>query len=140
MEAGIRSSLSKLRYHGAVGVSVATVIALCIYPIPFCIDCEFPKPWGHVSVQGEGLVFAWLLIAPVLAGLLALRNGWLVPICAVLALPITQPLGGVAWWSLRDNEGPFILYVGLLAAMACFGIGHLIRIIVVCMKGVMAKP
>ena len=51
------------------------------------------------------------------------------PFCVVLALLITQPLGGVAWWSLRDNEGPIIIIFGLAATLMCFGFGFVVRVI-----------
>ena len=60
-------------------------------------------------MNGEVSVSFWLLIAPFLAGVFPVKRGWLVPVVTVLALLATQPLGGVAWWSLRENEGPFIL-------------------------------
>jgi hypothetical protein len=101
--------------------------ALFAFPIPLCIDCEFPNPWGHVKSEGESPVAIWLLLAPFLAGALAVRKGWLVPPLVVLVFLISQPLGGVAWWSLRENEGPFILMFGLPITMACFVLGFLLR-------------
>jgi hypothetical protein len=47
---GARILLSKLSDHGTVVMSVVTLVALSSCPLPFCIDCEFPNPWGHVSV------------------------------------------------------------------------------------------
>jgi hypothetical protein len=119
--------LAQLRRHGTVALSLLTLIALCVHPLPFCIDCEFPDPWGHKSSPFDGPLLVWLLIASFLAGLFALWKGWLVPIFVVLALLATQPLGGVTWWSLRDNEGPFILALGLPAAGVCFGFGYLVH-------------
>jgi hypothetical protein len=84
-----------------------------------CIDCEFPNPWGRVGSAVDTPLLVWLAVAPFLAGLFALKKGWLVPVSMVLALLVTQPLGGVLWWSLRDNEGPFILVFGLPATAAC---------------------
>ena len=75
------------------------------------------------------MAFALVLAAPFLAGLFALRRGWLVPICVVVALLLTQPLGGVEWWSLRDNEGPVILIFGFPAAFVCFGLGSILRVL-----------
>jgi hypothetical protein len=34
-----------------------------------------------------------------------------------------------AWWSLRDNEGPFILIFGFPAAFMCFGLGYVVRVL-----------
>ena len=118
---------SKLICHGAFLMSVVTVAALVAYPLPFCIDCEYPNPWGHQSVKAEGPVYFWLLIAPFVAGALPIKNGWLVPIVVVVALLATQPLGGVAWWSLRANEGPFIIILGLPVTALCFGFGFVTR-------------
>lgn len=102
--AALRSTLAS---YGAAALLVITVVALIAWPLPFCIDCEYPNPWGHPAVKAETPVSFWLLIAPFLAGALPIKRGWLVPIVVVLALVATQPLGGVAWWSLRENEGPF---------------------------------
>ena len=89
----------------AAVISAVTLLALALYPLPFCIDCEFPNPWGHADVWEEGTLSVWLLAAPLLAGLFALRRGWLVPVLVVFALLVTRPLGGVAWWSLKNNKG-----------------------------------
>ena len=126
-QTGAGTLLLRFRRHGAVALSMLTLIALCIHPLPFCIDCEFADPWGHKANAFDVPLLIWLLVAPFLAGLLALRRGWLVPICVVLALLVTQSIGGVAWWSLRENEGPFILIFGLPTTAVGFGIGYLIH-------------
>lgn len=125
----VRSALSKLRRYGTVSLSLITLITLIFRPLPFCVDCEFPNPWGHVAKVGESLVFVGLFAAPLLAGLFALQRGWLVPIWVVAALLFTQPLGGVEWWSLRDNEGPVILIFGFPATFICFGLGYVVRVL-----------
>ena len=122
---------TRLGDYGGLILSLLTLGALSVYSLPFCIACEYPNPWGHVEVWQELPVTIWLAVAPFLAGLLALRNGWLVPICVIFALVITQPLGGVAWWSLRDNEGPIIVVLGLPVTSACFGLGYLVRLIAI---------
>jgi hypothetical protein len=99
------------------------------YPLPFCIDCEYPNPWGHVSVKGEIPVSFCVLVAPLLAGAFPMKRGWLVPIVVLGSLLATQPLGGVAWWSLRENEGPFILLLGVPLMAVCFGVGRLIGVV-----------
>jgi hypothetical protein len=63
----------------------------------------------------------------------------LVPICVVLCLLATQPLGGVAWWSLRENEGPFILTFGLPTTAVCFGVGYLLHGIPALIKGLVGS-
>jgi hypothetical protein len=59
---------------GTVALSATTIAALIAYPLPFCIDCEYPNPWGDVSVRGEIPVTFWLLIAPFLAGALLMKR------------------------------------------------------------------
>lgn len=118
---------SKLISHGAALLSLVTVAALVAYPLPFCIGCKYPNPWGHQSVKGEVPVALWLLIAPFIAGAFPIKKGWLVPIVVVLALVATQPLGGVAWWSLREIEGPFIIVLGLPVTAMCFAFGWVTR-------------
>jgi hypothetical protein len=118
---------SNLIQYGAAMLSVITIVALIVCPLPFCIDCEYPSPWDHVSVKGEIAVWYWLLIAPFLAGAFPIKKGWLVPFGVVIALIATQPLGGVALWSLRENEGPFILLLGLPVTAVCFGVGRMTR-------------
>jgi hypothetical protein len=136
VEIRARIPLSNLTHYGAFAISVITLIALVVYPIPFCIDCESADPWGHGSTKGELPVALWLLAAPFLAGVAAIKRGWIVPLCVVFALLVTQPLGGVAWWSLRLNEGPFILAFGLPLTFACFGIGCIVRVLVRLSMGV----
>lgn len=130
-----------LRY-GACALSAVTVAALIAYPLPFCIDCEYPNPWGHVSVKWEIPVSFWLLVAPFLAGAFPIKKGWLVPIVVLCSLLATQPLGGVAWWSLPENEGPFILLLGVPLMAACFGVGRLTRVVMDAVRpsGVTLKP
>lgn len=134
METGRRFLPPKLYRHGAITLLVLTLIALSIHPIPFCIDCGISSPWGHASAKGDDLLTCWLLISPFLAGLFALRVGWLVPLATVFSLLLSQPIGGVAWWSLRENEGPVILLVGLPATLICFGIGYLARSLIARVK------
>ena len=117
-------------------MSATTLAALCVHPVPWCFDCEFPNPWGHVYSKVDDALSAWLLIAPFLVGLFSFRRGWLVPMWMVFALLVTQPLGGVAWWSLRDNEGPIIILLGVPLCTACFGVGHLVRGIGVLVKSI----
>jgi hypothetical protein len=136
---GARVLLSKLGDHGALVICVLTLIALSIFPLPFCVACEFPNPWGHVAVWPEVPVSIWLVTAPSLAGLFALRRGWLVPIWVVFALLATQPLGGVELVSLRENEGPVIIGLGLPVTAACLGVGYVIRVVVVFTKAIITS-
>lgn len=61
----------------------------------------------------DDVLGVWSLVAPFLSGLFGFRNGWLVPVSVVVGTLIAQPLGGVEWWSFRNNEGPLILLFGL---------------------------
>ena len=92
-----------VRSHAAIVAPVVTLVALTIHPIPWCFDCEFPNPWGHVDTTNgwDMVVLAWwLVIASALAGFLAIRRSCLVPIGIVLAHLATQRVGGVEWPSL----------------------------------------
>ena len=130
---------SKLRYHGAAALSAGTLIALILHPTPWCFDCEFANPWGHIYDWLDTALSIWLLVAPFLAGLFALRKGWLVPLSLVGALLASQSLGGVAWWSLRENEGPIILMFGLPTCAACFFLGSVVRLAAVFVNGVISR-
>jgi hypothetical protein len=46
----------------------------------------------------------------------------------MLADLMTQHLGGVPWWSLRENEGPIIILVDLFAGFALLSLALLCRI------------
>src|SRR5438445_188978 len=81
VENAVQGWLSKVRYHGSVLISLATLFAFSIHPVPWCFDCELPNPWGHVAGWADDVLTLWLLTAPFLAGVFALRMGWLVPVC-----------------------------------------------------------
>lgn len=128
--------LSKARRYGAFALIAATLIVWIVHPVPFCIDCEFPNAWGHAdNDRNDVVVIAWAAVAAFLGGLLAVRRSWLLPLGIVTAILISQPLGGVAWWSLRENEGPFIVVFGLPALAACLVAGHLVQIAAVFVTG-----
>ena len=56
------------------------------------------------------------------------RNNWLVPVSIVIAHLVTQPIGGVALWSLWSNEGPMILLLGVPTGVASLLVGYLVRL------------
>jgi len=56
------------------------------------------------------------------------KNGWLVPVCMALVTLITQPLAGVDWLSVRENEGPIIVIIVLPACAVCFFLGYCVRV------------
>src|SRR5215471_16358906 len=112
--------------HGSFVLSIATMVALSLYPTPWCFDCEFPDPWGHHDGAIDAVLTVWLLAAPFVAGLFALRRGWRVQLCAMAALLIAQPLGGVSWDSFVNNEGPVHLAIRLTRVLGrpCHGFGY----------------
>jgi hypothetical protein len=52
---------------------------------------------------------------------------WLIPPGIMLANLMTQHLGGVPWWSLRENEGPIIILVDLISGFILLGIAVVFR-------------
>lgn len=88
------------------------------------------KPWGHEPSVLEAPVALWLVAAPVIAGIWNLRMGWFVPICCLVALLVSQPFGGVEWWSLKDNEGPIIVFFGVPTFAAGYGVGRFFHILI----------
>ena len=109
-------------------LSLATIAAFALHPSPvWCIDCEFPNPWGHVADRIDGLLFVWSLVAPFFAGSFGFRRGWVVPLAVVLANLISQLLGGEPWGDFLDNEGPGILFFGSLFYFGSFGLGWFVR-------------
>lgn len=131
MESRAQTLFAKVRSRGSVTISLATLGALAIHPTPWCVDCEFSNP----SDRLDDILGAWSLAASFVAGLFAFNKGWLVPVCVVLATLIALPLGGVAWWSLLNNEGPAIVILGLPACAACLLLGYCIRATVLLARG-----
>jgi hypothetical protein len=126
-----QSSISRKLYTSPVlWVFVLTISVLAVHPIPECIACEGPRPWGRDDVaylHASAILYVWFLVASITAGFCSVRKYWLVPVSIVLAHLITQPLGGVEWWSLEGNEGPTILLVGCVAGASSLVVGSLIR-------------
>ena len=115
-------------------IILVTVVALSLFPIADCFDCEGPHPWGRddVAYQVRSEIFdIWLLGVSFLVGVFRLRFGWIVPLAIVVANCITEPLGGVGLWSLIKNEGPVILIMGGLFGLIAFGAGRLVSEFVV---------
>jgi hypothetical protein len=114
-------------------IVVFTLIVLMFHPIPACFDCEFPNAWGRddAIVARDSTVFmVWFLGASCMAGLLRWKRSWLVPVGITIVDIATQHLGGVAWWSLRDNEGPVLLVVGVVSGGFSFLLGICVRSII----------
>jgi hypothetical protein len=110
-------------------IILVTVIALSLFPIADCFDCEGPNPWGRddVAYQLRSEVFeAWLILASFLVGIFRIRFGWTVPLAIAIADCLTQPLGGVELRSLINNEGPVALIMDTLIGLVSFGVGRLL--------------
>ena len=122
-------SAERFRRYGAFAAPVLSFAVWALHPIPWCFDCEYPNPWGHVDItNGWDFVLSiwWLVIASITAGVLRLKRSWIVPVGIVFAHVATQPFGGVAWGSLREIEGPVILILGLPLGMVCLLVGYAI--------------
>src|SRR5215831_6599223 len=124
-------SIYQMLYRSPVlWVFVVTLVLLAIHPIPECIDCEFPHPWGRDDVayrHAADILNVWFVVATITAGFFSVRKYWLVPFLITLAHVITQPLGGVSLWSLRSNEGPTIVLLGLVAGALGLWVGAIVR-------------
>ena len=120
--------VDRLRPYIVPALIGLTAIALVLFPIADCIDCDVLRPWGRndaaFAIRSE-IFDIWLLGASFLVGLFRLRHGWVLPLAFVAINCLTEPLGGVAWWSLIQNEGPLILLIGGLAGLLSFAIGRL---------------
>jgi hypothetical protein len=115
----------------ALWVFLVTFIVLAIHPIPECVACEYPRPWGRddaIYAQASTLLAAWLVVASLAAGAGSVRRNWLVPVSIVIAHLATQPIGGVPLWSLWSNEGPMILLLGSLTGAVGLLVGYLARL------------
>jgi len=120
-----------LRRHLALVLIAVSFCALILFPLADCFDCEGPQPWGRNdgSYATRSMVFDyWLVGASLLAGLSRHRFGWTVPVAITLIARATEPLGGVAMWSLLHNEGPIILIFGGALGLASFFAGLVARV------------
>ena len=133
----LMGALTTRRLTGRVWMSlslwifVLTVLALAIHPIPECAVCEFPHAWGRndaAYTRDSRLIAAWLILTSMLAGFWDIKRNWPVPAAILVAHLLTQPIGGVPWWSLWKNEGPMILLLGIPTGAASLMVGYLIRL------------
>jgi hypothetical protein len=117
----------------ALWVFLVTFTVLAMHPIPECIDCEFPRPWGRddlAYLHASAILDVWFVLASITAGFCSVRKHWLVPVSVILAHLITQPLGGVALWSLRSNEATVIVFLGCVVGAVGLLMGASIRFLV----------
>lgn len=130
IEMGPKAIVRILVVSPAFWVFVLTFTVLAIHPVPECVDCEYPNPWGRSDVAygfGAGVLAAWLIVVSFAAGVWGPRRNWLVPVCIVAAHLATQPIGGVPFWSLWSNESPVILGLGLAVGLVSLAAGGLAR-------------
>ncbi len=116
---------------------------LAIHPVPECVACEYPNPWGRneaAFARDSVLIAGWLIIASLAAGFWGPKGKWLVPASILVAHLATQPIGGVALWSLASNEGPMILLLGIPIGAVSLLVGQLVRRGVVQMRQGVPRP
>jgi hypothetical protein len=119
-----------IKRYASIIIVVATFIALALFPIPWCVDCEFPNPYGldaGVLAHRELLFDIWSVSAIFFSVFLRIRRPWLIPLGIMIADLMTQHLGGVTWQSLRDNEGPFIILFDLVAGFTLLVLAFFLR-------------
>jgi hypothetical protein len=124
---------SKVYKSPVFWVFVVTFAVLALRPVPECVDCEFANPWGRndaTYIYASRIFDAWLMVASFTAGFCSLRKYWAVPLVIVFADLVTQPIGGVALWSLWSNEGPVILVLGSIVGASALLVGALVRLAV----------
>ena len=108
----------------------AMTLVMIIFPAPFCFDCEGFAPYGIdtsvvAHIADNIATFFWLVV--VLAGLFKLKYSWVIPPGFFIADVLTQHLAGVPWWTLRQNEGPFIFFGDLVVGFLLLAFGFLCR-------------
>lgn len=83
-----RRLVYKLFRNPALWVFVVTLAILAIHPIPECVDCEFPHPWGRDDLayhHASAILDVWFVVASITAGFYSVRRYWLVPVSIALA-------------------------------------------------------
>ncbi len=116
--------MARFRRHGTFSLALITLFSQIISPNPWCLDCEFEQPWGYVGHVWDPFALLWAFAYPFIAGLFGLRYSWLSPFLVTATMITTQPLGGVALWSLKANEGPAIILFAFPIFCVLFGFGH----------------
>jgi hypothetical protein len=138
VESVANSRRALLRFTGYLRRNLVLVLvaisfcALILFPLADCFDCDGPHPWGRndAAYLTRSMVFDyWLAGASLLAGFTRRRFGWLVPVAITLIACVTEPLAGVAFWSLLNNEGPVMLIYGGSLGLASFCVGLIARIL-----------
>ena len=106
---------------------IVTGVALARFPLADCFDCEGTGAWGRneAAYQLRSEVYlGWLLVAPFILGFARIPFGWTVPFVMSVIDCLTQHyFGGVPWWSLENNEGPFILLFDTCVSFVAMSVG-----------------
>jgi hypothetical protein len=121
-----------LRLHLVLVLIAISFCALILFPLADCFDCDYPHPWGRndAAYAIRSMAFdCWLVGGSLLAGFSRRRFAWLVPVAITLIACATEPLGGVAFWSLVNNEGPIMLIFGGSLGLASFCVGLMARVL-----------
>jgi len=118
-----------IKRYASIVIVIATFIALAFFPIPSCFDCEGPNPYGDAAVLAhrQFIFEIWSVSTIFFSVFLRVKRTWLIPPGIMLADLMTQHLGGVPWWSLRENEGPIIILVELIAGFTLLCLAFLCR-------------
>ena len=122
-----------LRRHLVLVLIAISFCGLVLFPLANCFDCEGPHPWGRndEAYATRSMVFDyWLAGASLVAGLSRRRFGWMVPIAIVSIACATEPLAGVALWSLLNNEGPVMLIFDGSLGLGSFCAGLIARALI----------
>jgi hypothetical protein len=116
----------------AVWIPLLTFAVLALHPLPMCFDCEGDHPWGArdiASPRDYVLFEIWFLALSFAAGAFRFKKMSLMPLGLTAAYLATQHLGGVAWWSLRDIEGPVIIIAGLFSGSISLTLGLVVHVL-----------
>ena len=113
-----------MKRYGIWVFGALSLAAGLFHPTPWCIDCETTAPFGHVYTPLDDVLQVWLVIVPLLAGLLKLDKGWLAPLLMVAVQLIEQFVGGEPWLDFKGNEGPFIVLLGLPVCFLSLLVGY----------------
>lgn len=113
-----------MRRYGIWLLGGLSLAAGVLHPTPWCIDCETNAPFGHAYTRLDDALQLWLIVAPLLAGLLKLHKGWLTPLLMVAVQITEQFVGGEPWPDSKGNEGPFVVMLDLPICFLSLLIGY----------------
>ena len=75
----------QMKRYGLWVLGTLSFAAGLLHPTPWCIDCETTSPFGHPDGRLDGVLQIWLIVVPLLAGLLKLEKAWLAPLLMMCA-------------------------------------------------------